>query len=91
MLDDAKAPNNKLVDLEPTDSRPADRQPTNGERADGQRTNRNGGKRQRPDRLRPHCFGPNRFCSDFDHRAMIDPGPGIGSIILRNTCTAFTY
>jgi hypothetical protein len=54
LLNNAKAPNNKLVNLEPTDSCPADCQATNSESADSQRANRNGGKRQRSDHLRPN-------------------------------------
>jgi hypothetical protein len=85
LLDNAKAPNNKLVDLEPTDSCPADRQATNSESADGQRANRNGGKRQRPDRLSPNCS-----CPDFDRWTMIEPRLRIGSIDVGDACTAFT-
>jgi hypothetical protein len=85
LFNNAKAPNNKLVDLEPTDSCPADRQTTNGDGADCQRANRHGGKRQRPDRLRPNCP-----CSDFDRWTMIEPHLGIGVIIVGDACTAFT-
>ena len=90
MLNNAKAPNNKLVDLEPTDSCPAYRQATNSESADSQGANRNGGKRQRPDRLRPNRSCPNCFCPDFHRWTMIDPRLGIGSIDVGEACTAFT-
>jgi hypothetical protein len=90
LLDNAKPSNNKLVDLEPTDSCPADRQPANGERADGQCANRNGGKRERPDRLRSDCFGSNRFRSNLDRWTMIDPRLAVGSIVVDDSCTAFT-
>jgi hypothetical protein len=90
LLNDAKAPNNKLVDLEPTDSRPADRQATNSESADGQRANRNGRKRQRPDRLRANHLCPSCCCPDFDRWTMIEPRLRIGSINVGDACTAFT-
>jgi hypothetical protein len=90
LLNNAKTSNNKLVDLEPTNSCPADRQVTNGESADGQRTNRNGGKRQRPDRLRPNRLCPNCSCPDFDRWTMIEPRLRIGSIDVGDACTTFT-
>jgi hypothetical protein len=46
LLNNAKAPNNKLVDLQATDSCSADCQPTNSERANGERPNRYCGKHQ---------------------------------------------
>ena len=90
LLNNAKPPNNKLVDLEPTDACPAYRQATNSESADGQGTNRNGGKRQRPDRLRPNRLCSNCSCPDFDRRTMIEPRLSIGSIDVGDACTAFT-
>jgi hypothetical protein len=90
LLNNAKSPNNKLVDLEPTDSCPAYRQATNSESADGQGANRNDGKRQRPDRLHPNRLCPNCSCPDFDHWTMIEPRLRSASIDVGDACTAFT-
>jgi len=85
LLNDAKAPNNKLVDFEPPDAGATDRQPTNSESANGQRANRDGGKYQRPDSTRS-----DRLCPDTDRWAMGEPSVGAGSIAAGDACTAFT-
>jgi hypothetical protein len=85
LLNDAKSPNNKLVDFEPPDSSAANRQTSNSESTDGQRANRDGGKCQRPNRM---CS--DRLCPDADRWAMTEPNLGIGSIVVGDACTAVT-
>ena len=85
MLNNAKAPNYKLVAFEPPDSGATNRQPINSEGADGQRANREGGKRQRPDRSYA-----DRLCPGADRGPMSESSLGNGSIVSGNGCFAFT-
>jgi hypothetical protein len=95
LLDNAKAPNDKLVDLEPADSCPSDCQATNSESADSQRAHRNGASRNGRKRYLPDRLCSNRLCSnctgtDFDRWTTIEPRLRIGSIDVGGACTAFT-
>jgi hypothetical protein len=85
LLNNAKAPNYKLVDFEPPDSGATHRQSTNSEGADGQRANRDGGKRQRPDRSYA-----DRLCPDTDRGPMNESSLGNGSIVAGDGCFVFT-